>query len=1415
MPEFGTIVNGILPPTGSDSPHITSGYGVPRASGPHGGIDMNYLGGQSGINLTHPNVHAPVGGTVTFVGGQYGTVKITDANGYSHQILHLHTQSVSVGQTITAGTVIGTMGGRGPSGANAYAQHVHYQLKDPKGRRADPEEYWEGDPPVDGPPGEPEDSRDPGGGDRDPGGGAPGGNGRNFGNGGPQEPLIIDLDGDGLSLIPLADSRAFFDLDQDGYAEWTGWAGPGEGLLSIDIDENGRIDDSSELFGTSTTSGFTVLAQLDSNSDGLINASDADFGDLRVWIDANGNGFTNEGELSTLAEAGITQISLTTATLTETIEGHDVTAEAVVTMTGAVETAIYEVWLDNDRAYSLVNDPDWTIAGDDLLVPSFHGAGTVADLPIATSEDATLQTLVLSLLDTSADLLSSTGLASFREDVEDVLVQWTGSSSVNPTSRGSYVNAVHLAVLEKLYGASYGVTLLNSSQAAEVESAYERMVDTYTLRFVISHPESPFVSIWLASETDNLKGSLDELVEELDLYRPTDPLLVPAFEDWARAIVRMYVYDVDITTSDVGVWVSGASATGSTADDLVTGTAGADTLSGGGSGDVIVGGDGNDTIDAGSGYDAIHGGLGNDSINGGTGSDYFLYDAGDGDDTITDYGGGGGDDALVLGDAFSPDDVRMAPRAADTDDIVVTFANATGSVTLNEKAASYDYGVNEIRFADGTIWYEADILSVFVAQQATAAADTIHGTYAADVMVAGAGNDTIYGKEGQDIITGGLGDDVIDGGDQTDTFIYDIGDGNDRIFDYGAGGAIDTLEFGAGITLSMLRFDVSATDSDDVVITFDGQSGSIVLDEKAKSDDYGPNRIRFADASLMSEAQLLAAFVAGQQSGSGETIHGTYLGDTIEGGGGNDNIYGKAGGDRISGGAGDDVIDGGDQTDIFVYALGDGNDRIFDYGTGGAVDTLELGAGITPAMLLFSTSATDSDDIIIAFAGYAGTVTLDEKAASDDYGPNAVSFDDATIWSEAQLLAYYVAGLATGAADTIQGSYAADTIAAGAGDDNVYGRGGNDIVQVGASGGYDAVDGGSGTDTITATAASTVIGLRSLVSVETISAVGYASVSIEGSGNADTLNFSSVTLTDITHVDGGGGNDTLTGNTAANTFWGGSGDDVLRGNAGNDALDGGIGSDKAVFAGNRSTYTITTSGGSVQIVDNAPTTDGNDGTDTLGAVEQAQFKDQIVNLAAPIVLDLDGDGVELVDLARSKAAFDFNGDGLRDRTGWVGKGDGLLVLDRDGDGTVSGAAELSFVDDRAGARSDLDGLRAHDDNGDGLLSALDPRFGDFLVWMDRNRDGEAKPNELLGLKALGIAALDLGGRPTERAWAWGENVVVNNSAFIRDDGSRSDLADVVLIYEPLAREVYWEDVHVFARSASWGREALPSQPDIP
>jgi LysM repeat protein len=114
------------------------------------------------------------------------------------------------------------------------------------------------------------------------------------------DPLVIDLDGDGIKLVNINKSNAMFDLTGSGFANKTGWISSGDAFLVWDRNNDNRINDISEMFGNSKESGFRALALYDTNRDGRIDAFDDVFKNLKLWQDRNGDGRTDEGELLSL-----------------------------------------------------------------------------------------------------------------------------------------------------------------------------------------------------------------------------------------------------------------------------------------------------------------------------------------------------------------------------------------------------------------------------------------------------------------------------------------------------------------------------------------------------------------------------------------------------------------------------------------------------------------------------------------------------------------------------------------------------------------------------------------------------------------------------------------------------------------------------------------------------------------------------------------------------------------------------------------------------------------------------------------------------------------------------------------------------------------------------------------------------------
>lgn len=189
----------------------------------------------------------------------------------------------------------------------------------------------------------------------------------------------------------------------------------------------------------------------------------------------------------------------------------------------------------------------------------------------------------------------------------------------------------------------------------------------------------------------------------------------------------------------------------------------------------------------------------------------------------------------------------------------------------------------------------------------------------------------------------------------------------------------------------------------------------------------------------------------------------------------------------------------------------------------------------------------------------------------------------------------------------------------------------------------------------------------------------------------------------------------------------------------------------------------------------------------------------------PVILDLNNDGhidlrpFNLLATGATGPRFDWNSDGTRDATAWVGPQDGFLAIDLGsdgnpgGDGVIDQAKELAFaswVDEDARSENnllvtDLEGLRLiFDTNYDNVLDHRDARWNEFRVWQDANQNGVSDIGELKTMPEAGIKLINL--MPTAdgaRAFADG-SAITGTSSMEMTDGSQRLVGDVTLAYHP-------------------------------
>ncbi len=184
----------------------------------------------------------------------------------------------------------------------------------------------------------------------------------------------------------------------------------------------------------------------------------------------------------------------------------------------------------------------------------------------------------------------------------------------------------------------------------------------------------------------------------------------------------------------------------------------------------------------------------------------------------------------------------------------------------------------------------------------------------------------------------------------------------------------------------------------------------------------------------------------------------------------------------------------------------------------------------------------------------------------------------------------------------------------------------------------------------------------------------------------------------------------------------------------------------------------------------------------------------------PIALDLDGDGLNLSAVENSNVVVKTAQGGLS-KIGWVGPTDGFLAVDRNGDGAINTLSEISFVQDKPGATSDLEGLRTWDTNADGVLDKADKDFGKILLFVDANQNGRSTSKELRTLEEAGIKAINLGGAATGYTREMTTDSFVQNTiSFVWADGRTGEGYDVALARRVLGSEGLYAGEY----QAEWG-----------
>ena len=1047
-----------------------------------------------------------------------------------------------------------------------------------------------------------------------------------------RDPLAIDLDGDGIEVLGPNAQPVLFDHNADGVKTGTGWLKGDDAWVVMDRDGNGTIDTGRELFGVDTlitaqktvtnpdgstsqvtyerkaSSGFEALQAQDSNKDGIFDARDATFAQVRLWRDLNSDGISQAGELSTLEANGIVSIDLTPNSSAETAMdgGNAITGKSTVTRVSGSHTDMGAVTVGGESAANLdlADNPFYRqftdkIAWTDLAksLPEMKGSGDLRDLREAMSLDspqgrrlaemvqkfnaATTQAERLALTDQILEAWADTGTTDYVAEIGRYVGQIYSLDSWDPvTAKAEFVKLCGQEMDAKVPG------WRDLLDAALFEVRAEAKTDPGTAELFRVAVEAKVLEDrrWLQKPEHTIISAGGKFLGEVVAPPPYAPYrYVYAARRRSDLDTNPTMKRLSILESFNGaqfplqVFFSGWDLDGMSRSNFVH--------------PAVIGllNDSYSSLKEGV-YRAMasQGFLRQyldlvqlDISEAGVAFNFaamnseidrvWATDSRAGAGLIIEMNRVMGSDLKALG-WNAEDKLAMVYARAPEDSGVVAEILASGQVSRRGNDQGGTAGADLFAAGASALVVRAgagnDVLIGGVG------ADSLWGEDGNDVASSGDGDDSLSGGAGDDVLIGGRGQDVLRGGYNNDALFG--GDGADALYGddnndtLNGGSGNDTLDGGFGSD----TFVFSSGFGQDVLNQDDGSAGRwdvVKFTDLASTDLQSVERVganlvfTFKTGDSLALSNFYASDVWWQakvdqiQFADGvnwdqaaikakTNTPGTAGNDSLVGyNGGSNTIYAQAGDDKVQGGDRNDLLDGGVGSDTLMGGYGH--------------DTLYGGDGMDALY------GDDGNDVL---TGGAGNDTLDGGNGSDTFvfssgfGQDVLNENDASAgrWDVVKF-----ADLASTDLKTFERVGANLVITFKSGDSlslsNYYNgdawwQGKINQIQFSDGVTWDQsaiarktmTQGSQGNDTILGTANPDVIDGGD--GNDSISGASGNDLLIGGEG-ADTLA-------------GGYDHDTLSGGNGADALYGEDGDDVLTGGAGNDTLDGGTGKDTFVFA---------------------------------------------------------------------------------------------------------------------------------------------------------------------------------------------------------------------------------------------------------
>ncbi|MGH8203481.1 MAG: calcium-binding protein, partial [Steroidobacteraceae bacterium] len=653
------------------------------------------------------------------------------------------------------------------------------------------------------------------------------------------DPLVLDLDGLGIPTLGLG-ARLHFDHDADGFAELTGWVGAGDGVLMLDLNEDGRLSNGQELFGDFTrlaggqfaVNGFVALSAHDRDGDGAITSADPIWSSLRIGsfdTDESGRALLADPSvgltLTSLEELGITSLGLGSAIVNTTdAQGNVKSRTGTFALAGGGTQELAEYRFARDPMRSVPVDAP-IVSAEIAALPRLQGGAKMLRLQEALELDSRPEGYrgkpAGTLRGKLDAFVAETEVSAWYTKFEDLLAAWAGVDAIPPARLRGEIPARQIAILEAFYGQTLAPNphhwqsfLWQKNYRDLAESLYGDLLaqthfaDRYEAIGLVDQGEdrAPFGNLMpvaalfdaeIAADAVRGEALLNEFGRSLRGRQLTLTTNYFAFREH-------FLFDADGNFDEPTAFVFDAAgkplvnlvpgafgqvrslgdyteAVRAVNGDRLISNGGDDVLYGDAASTYVTGGAYDNTLYGGAGDDQLQTDAGNDVADGGPGNDYLHGGAGN---DVYIFRPGGGHDRLGH-DPGGFDGVFFGGGLTRTDvtfepdfrGFLVARILASGE-TLTIPASGIGFEQVAVAGIERFMFSNGSVFTSAEIFAPTQGPDTLLGTSGDDTIDGLAGNDRIVGYAGNDILIGGPGDDLILGGSGDD--ILDGGPGNDR-----------------------------------------------------------------------------------------------------------------------------------------------------------------------------------------------------------------------------------------------------------------------------------------------------------------------------------------------------------------------------------------------------------------------------------------------------------------------------------------------------------------------------------------------------------------------------------------------------------------------------------------------------------